>query len=166
MEQGIARLEVDVDKLRFQSRQKNIHEGILRKIFLAQKKEQKAVDENKILKLENELMKVKNAKAVGNEKIKLDNEKLKEKIKTNKTLHKDQIWMKDVRISELILTIKSMKTKLKGQDKSQDKFLSKFAVLQRQSAINIAKLDHKRDLMESEGEQKKDSMKKEEGKFS
>ena len=48
-------------------------------------------------------------KAVGNDTIILDNEELKESIKSIKILHKDQIWMKDVRISELNSTIKQTK---------------------------------------------------------
>ena len=137
LEQGNDRLEANVEKLRFQLQQKNINEGNLPKTFLAQKKELKALDENKILKLENELIK-------DNGKTKLDNEKLKDTIKSIKALHKDQIQMKDVRISELNSTIKSIKTKLKGQKKSLEKLHSKVADFQCQSATNIAKLEHKK----------------------
>ena len=54
-EQGNARLEASVNKLRFKLQQKNNQEANLWKKFLAQKKELKALDKNKILKLENEL---------------------------------------------------------------------------------------------------------------
>ena len=65
LEQGNARLEANVDKLRYQLWQKNMHEGNLQKTFLAQKKELKALAENKILKLENEVLKLKSTKAQG-----------------------------------------------------------------------------------------------------
>jgi len=160
LEQGNARLEANVEKLRFQLRQKNIHESNLRKTFLAQKKELKALDENKILKLENELLKVKSSKTSSKETTKLDNEKLKETIKSIKVLHKDQIRMKDVRISELNATIKSMKTKLKDQEKSLEKVNSKFVAFQRQSATSMAKLEHKKELMEIKDHKKQESIEK------
>ena len=160
LEQGNARLEANVEKLRFQLQQKNIHEGNLRKTFLAQKKELKAVDENKILKLENKFLKVKSLKASSKETTKSDNEKLKETIKSIKVLHKDLIWNKDVRISELNATIKSKKTKLKGHEKSLEKFNSKFAGFQRQSANSMAKLEHKKEPMEIKDQKKQESIDK------
>ena len=68
LEQGNARLEANVDKLRYLLRQKNIHEANLQKTFLAQKKELKALDENKILKLENEILKLKKCENFGRQK--------------------------------------------------------------------------------------------------
>ena len=121
-----------------------MHEGNLWKTFLTQKKELKALAENKILKLENEVLKLKSTKAEGNEKLKLDNEKMKETIKSIKTLHRDQIRMKDGRISELNATTKSLKTKVNGMEKSLERLQSKFATFQHQSATNIAKLQHKK----------------------
>ena len=91
MEQGNDRFEANVDKLQYQLRQKNMHECNLWKAFLAQKKELRALAENKILKLENEVFKLKSTKAAGNEKLKLDNEKLKETIQSINSLQMDQI---------------------------------------------------------------------------
>ena len=62
LETQVAKLEANVDKLRLQLRQKNMHEADLRKTFSAQKREQKALSENTILKLEQDLLKVKNDK--------------------------------------------------------------------------------------------------------
>ena len=127
---------------------------------MAQKKELKALDENKILKLENEILKLKNAKTSGNKKTKLDNEKLKETIKSIKTLHRDQIQMKDGRITKLNSTIKSLKTKINGLEKSLDRIQSKFANFQRQSATDIAKLQHKNELIGIKDQKKRDTAEK------
>ena len=59
LEQGNARLEANVAKFRYQLWQKNMHEANLQKTFLAQKKELKTLAQNKILKLENEVLKLK-----------------------------------------------------------------------------------------------------------
>ena len=139
LERGNARLEVNVDKLRYQLQQKNIHEANL-----------------KSLKLENELLKSRNTKTSGNEKTKLDNEKLKETIKSIKTLHRDQIRMKDARISKLNSTIKSLKTIVNGLEKSLDRLQFKFMNFQRQSATNITKLQHKKELIEIKDQKKRE----------
>ena len=61
----IAKLEATVDRLRYQLRQKNAHEANLRRTYLAEKKEWKTSEENKVLKLEKELMKVKSGNTQG-----------------------------------------------------------------------------------------------------
>ena len=58
LEQQFCSLNANIDKLRFQLRQKNMHAANLRRIYLSEKKEIIALDKNKILKMENELMKV------------------------------------------------------------------------------------------------------------
>ena len=161
LEQGNARLEANVDKLLYQLRQKNIHEANLRKTFLAQKKELKALDDNKILKLENEVLRLKNSRSSENGKTKLDNEKLKETIKSINALHKDQVRMKDGRISELNATIKSLNTKITGLEKSLEGLQSKFTNFQRKSATDMAKLQHKKELIEIK-DKKRETMQKRE----
>ena len=56
--------------------------------------------------------------------------------------------MKDGRISELNATIKSLKAKINGLEKSLERLQSKFTNFQRQSATDIAKLQHKKELIE------------------
>ena len=48
----VTRLEANVNKLRYQLRQKNIHKADLHKTYSTQKREQKALSENTALKLE------------------------------------------------------------------------------------------------------------------
>ena len=64
LETQVAKLEANVDKL-FVSNIKKMQEHNLEKTFLAQKKEQLDLDKNKCLKLENDLMKLKNSKTSG-----------------------------------------------------------------------------------------------------
>ena len=100
LETQVARLEATVDKIRYQLRQKNMHEADLRKTYSAQKREQKALSENSILKLEQELMKVKNEKTTKKDTTRLEVERLKESLKLSKILHKEQLQIKDARIVE------------------------------------------------------------------
>ena len=158
LEQQVAKLEATTDKLRFQLRQRNMHEGDLRKTYLAQKREQKALDEAKILKLEKELQKMKNAPAGGGKNtmtMKLENEKLKESLRSTKVLHKDQLRIKEGLITDQNSTIKSLKSKVKTLENSLEKLNSKFSDFQRQSVSNIAKLEHKKELIEIKEKQKK-----------
>ena len=55
--------------------------------------------------------------------------------------------MKDGRISEINTTIKSLNTIVNGLEKSLERLQSKFAVFQRQSATDITKLQHKKELI-------------------
>lgn len=158
LEQQVAKLEATTDKLRFQLRQRNMHEGDLRKTYLDQKREQKALDEAKILKLEKELQKMKNAPAGGGKNtmtMKLENEKLKESLRSTKVLHKDQLRIKEGLITDQNSTIKSLKSKVKTLENSLEKLNSKFSDFQRQSVSNIAKLEHKKELIEIKEKQKK-----------
>ena len=67
LQNQVARLESSVNKLWYQLRQKNTHEANLWRTYLAEKKKEiKALEENKILKLEIELMKVKNVNVFTN----------------------------------------------------------------------------------------------------
>ena len=97
--------------LQYQLCQKNIHKANLRKTFLAQRKVQKALDENKILNLEEELMKIKTCTTASKDSTKLKNEVLKDNLRSSKILHKVQIQMKDARIVEQTLTIKTRELK-------------------------------------------------------
>ena len=67
--------------------------------------------------------------------------------------------MKDSRISELNATIKSLnQTKINGLEKSLERLQSKFATFQRQAAIDIAKLQHKKELIEIKDQKKSDTI--------
>ena len=68
----IAKLEATVDRLRYQLRQKNAHEANLRRTYLAEKKEWKTSEENKVLKMKEELMKVKSGNTQGKDATKLE----------------------------------------------------------------------------------------------
>ena len=165
LETQVARLEATIDKLRFQIRQKNMHEADLRKTYSAQKREQKALSENSILKLQQELMKIKNEKTTKKDTTRLEVERLKESLKLSKTLHKEQLHMKDARIAEQNSTIKTMKAKVRQLEKSLTSVESKFTAFQRKAASNIAKLGNKRELFEVKEQAKRDSeMKKKEQK--
>ena len=155
LNQQNAKLEATVDKLRFQLRQKNVHESDLKKSYLAQKREQKATDENKILKLERELTKLKEMKSTNKDSTKLECEKLKERLHSCKTLHKEQIQMKDGRISDQQATIKSQKSKINNLEKSLSKLQSQFNDFQRQSALDIAKVSRQKELIEIRDNKKK-----------
>ncbi len=113
-----------VDKLHFQLCQKNVHESNLNKTYLAQNREQRETDEKKILKLEKELMKLKGTKSTFTEAAKLESDKLKESLKSCRTLHMEQIQMIDVRISDQQATIKSLKSKINTLKKSLSKLQS------------------------------------------
>ena len=78
----IAKLQATVDRLRYQLRQKNAHEANLRRTHMAEKKEQKFSEENKALKLEKELIKLKNSNTASKDATKLENDKLKENIRS------------------------------------------------------------------------------------
>ena len=54
--------------------------------------------------------------------------------------------MKDGRINELNMTIKSLKTKITGLENSLEKHHGKFNTFQCQSSTEIAKLQHKKEL--------------------
>ena len=66
--------------------------------------------------------------------------------------------MKDGRISGLNATIKSLNTKINGLEKSLERLQSKFATFQCQSATDIAKLQHKKELIEIKDQKKRDTM--------
>ena len=87
----IAKLEATVDRLRYQLRQKNAHEANLQRTHMAVKKEWKTSEENKLLKLEKELMQVKNANTQDKDATKLENDKMKENLKSLKVCHKEQL---------------------------------------------------------------------------
>ena len=100
LETQVARLEASVDKLQYQLCQKNMHEADLCKTYSAQKREQKALSEKTILKLEQELLKVKNSRATKKDSSRLEVEKLKESLKSSKILHKEQLQLKEAQIVE------------------------------------------------------------------
>ena len=116
-----------------------MQEHNLRKTFLAQKKEIQAVEKNKSLKLKNELVKLKNSKTSGQGQFKLENKKLKETVKSMKILHKDQLSMKDSRITEQNWIIKILKSRVNTLEKSLEKLNNKSTDFQRKSATNIAR---------------------------
>ena len=80
--------------------------------------------------------------------MKLENEKLKESLRSIKELHKDQLQIKEGLISDQNLAIKSLKSKVKTLENSLEKLNSKFSDFQLQSVSNIAKLEHKKELIE------------------
>ena len=165
LETQIARLEAYVNKLRYQLRQKNMHEADLRKTYSAQKREQKALSENSILKLEQELIKVKNEKTTKKDTTRLELDKVKESLRSTKVLHRDQLRMKDARIVELNSTIKTMKAKIRQLEKTLASTESKFTAYQRKAASNIAKLENKRELFEVKEQAKRENeLKKQEQK--
>ena len=65
-----------------------------------------------------------------------------------KTLHKDQLRLKDARISDQNSTIKSLRTKLKTVEKSEANLQAKFFNFQQQSIATLAKKEHKKELIE------------------
>ena len=119
LETQVAKLNCDVGKLHFQLRQKNTHEPSLRQMYPAEKKELNALQNVRVLKLEKELMQLKKEKAERTNSTRLENNKLKENAKSMKTLHQDQLRMKDARISVQNSTVKSLRAKLKTVKKSQ-----------------------------------------------
>ena len=160
LQNQVAKLESSVDKLWYQLRQKNTHKANLRRAYLAEKKEIKALEENKVLKLEKELMKFKNVNVFTKDNTRLENSKLKENLRSLKVLHKEQLRLKDSRISDQNLTIKSLQRKISALEKSEAKVTAKFADFQRQSAANIVKMEHKKELFEIKEKQKKDNEEK------
>ena len=152
----VVRLEAKVDKLRFQLSQNNMHEADLYKTFSTQKRKQKDLSENTILKLEQELLKVKNLRTTKKELSRLEVEKLKESLKSSKLLHKDQLQLKETQIVDQNSTIKSMKAKIRQLEKTLSTLESKFATFQCKAASNIAKLENKRELFEVKGQSKRD----------
>ena len=124
---------------------------------MAEKKEQKIPVENKALKLEKELIKVKNSSTANKDATKLENEKLKENIKSLKILHKEQLRLNTARLSDQNLTIKSLQRQISALEKSEAKITTQFAEFQRQSVSNIAKLEHKKELIEIKDQKKKES---------
>ena len=71
-----------------------MYKADLSNIFLAQNKEQKALSEINVLKLEHELMKIKNSTASSKDSSKSENDKLNESLKPLKILHKEQLQLK------------------------------------------------------------------------
>lgn len=151
----VAKLKAEVEKLRFQMRQKNVHESNLRKTFLSQKKELKTLNENKILKLENDNIKLRSSATDGKNNKKLENDKLKDTIKSTKAQHKNQLRIKEILISDQNSTIKSLNAKIINLEKTVEKLNSKFVDYQHQSASNLAKLECKKELIVIKEKQKK-----------
>ena len=110
---------------------------------MAEKKEQKILEENKALKLEKELIKVKNSSTANKDATKLENDKLKENLKSLKILHKEQLRLNTARLSDQNSTIKSLQRKISALEKSEAKITTQFVEFQCQSVSNIAKLENK-----------------------
>ena len=155
LEQQFAQLHATIDKLRFQLRQTNTHQSHLKRTYLAEKKELKTLENNKILKMENELMKLKSTYTQKKDVTKLENEKLKESLRSLKILHRDQLKLKDVRISDINSTIKTLKNRITILEKSEAKLQSKFVDFHRQSSSNTAKMEHKKELIHIKQQKKK-----------
>ncbi len=66
----------------------------------------------------------------------LENDKLKESLRSTKALHKDQLQIKEVLISDQNSTIKSLNGKIINLEKTIKKLSSKFVDYQQQSAFN------------------------------
>ncbi len=155
LEQQFCELHSEINKLCYWLHQKNLHKSNLRRTYLSEKKEIIAFDKNKILKMENELMKLKNMDSQRKDTTKLDNNKLKENIKSLKILHKDQLKLKDARIADLNSTIKSFKSKITALEKSEAKLQAKFVDFQRQLSRNMAKLEYRKELFHIKKQKKK-----------
>lgn len=135
LETQVARLNCDVAKSRFQLRPKNAHEASLRHMCGAEKKELKALQDVRVLKLEKEVIQLKKEIAEGKYTTRLENNKLKENIKSIKTLHKDQLRLKNARI--LNSTINSLRAKLKTVKKSEANLQASLFNFQQQSIANV-----------------------------
>ena len=90
---------------------------------MAEKKERKISEENKALKLERELIKVKNSSTANKDATKLENDNLKENLKSLKILHKEQLRLNTARISDQNSTIKSLQRKISALEKSEAKMI-------------------------------------------
>ena len=146
LETQVARLNCDVAKLQFQLRQKNTHEASLRRMYGAEKKELKALKNVRVLKLEKDVIQLKKEIAEGKSTTKLEDNKLKENMRSIKTLHKDQLRLKDARISNQDSTIKSLRAKLKAVEKSEASLQAKLFNFQQQSIATLTKKKHKKEL--------------------
>ena len=91
LETHVATLEGNIHELRYQLWQKNIYVADLYKTYYVQKKDKKALTENNVLMLEQELMKIKNSRTTKKDSSSLEIEKLKESLKSSKILHKEQL---------------------------------------------------------------------------
>ena len=92
--------------------------------------------------------------------MKLENSKLNENMKTMKTLHRDQLRLKNTRIFDQNSTIKSIRAKLKTVEKSETSLQAKLFNFQQQSIATLAKKDHKKELIEIREKSKKESEEK------
>ena len=126
-------------------------------MYGAEKKELKALQDVRVLKLEKEMIQLKKEITEGKSTTKLENNKLKENLKSIKTLHKDQLHLKDARISDLNSTIESLRAKLKNVEKSEANLQAKLFNFQQQSIATVAKKDHKKELIEIKEKNKKES---------
>ena len=96
---------------------------------------------------------MKTSETLGKDQI--NNEKLKESIKSMKVFHQDQIRTKDGRVNEQNSTIKSLKSKANALEKSLLKLNYKFTECQRKSATDIAELEYKREIIEIKDKQQR-----------
>ena len=124
-------------------------------MYSAEKKELKALENVKVLKLEKDVLRLKKEIAEGKNSQTLENNKLKENMRSMKTLHKDQLRLKDTRISDQDSTIKSLKVKLKSVEKSEASLQAKLINFQQQSIVTLAKKEHKKELIEIREKNKK-----------
>ena len=65
-----------------------------------------------------------------------------------KTLHRDQLRLKDAQISDQNSTIKSLRAKLKTVEKLEANLQAKLFNFQQQTIANLAKKDHKKESVE------------------
>lgn len=86
---------------------------------------------------------------------KLENEELKESLKSLKILHRDQLKLKNVRIYDINLTIKTLKNRITILEKQEAKCQSKFVEFCCQSSANTAKEEHKKELIHIKEKKKK-----------
>ena len=103
-------------------------------------------------------MKVKNSRTASKDTTKLENDKLKENLRSLKILHKEQLRLNTARLSDQNLTIKSLQRKTSALEKSEAKITTQFAEFKHQSVSNIAKLEHKKELIEIKEKKKKERM--------
>ena len=108
-------------------------------MYGAEKKELKALEYVRVLKLKKEVIQLKKEIAEGKGTTKLENNKLKENVRSTKTLHKDQLQLKDARIPDQDSTIKSLRVKLKSVEKSEASPQAKLINFQQQSIATLAR---------------------------
>ena len=100
------------------------------------------------MKLKKEVIQLKKEIAEGKNTTKLENNNLKESMKTMKTIPRDKLCLNGACISDQNSTIKSLRAKLKTVKKSETSPQAKLFNFQQQSIATLAKKELKKELIE------------------